>query len=41
MSPLLRTPFGADGKVHEITAVPAGWRFVAAPETEWIMKRDA
>ena len=28
MSPLLRKPFGQHGKVHEITALSAGWRFV-------------
>ena len=28
MSPLLRKPFGRHGKVHEITAVSAGWRYV-------------
>jgi 5-deoxy-glucuronate isomerase len=28
MSPLLRRPFGAHGKVHEITPASAGWRYV-------------
>lgn len=28
MSPLLRKPFGAHGKVHEITPASAGWRYV-------------
>ncbi len=28
MSPLLRKPFGTHGKVHEITALSAGWRYV-------------
>ena len=28
MSHLLRKPFGTHGKVHEITAVSAGWRYV-------------
>lgn len=28
MSPRLREPFGTHGKVHEITAQPAGWRYV-------------
>ncbi len=28
MSPLLRKPFGTHGKVHEITPVSAGWRYV-------------
>ncbi|MBD8555150.1 5-deoxy-glucuronate isomerase [Rhizobium sp. CFBP 8762] len=28
MTPLLRKPFGSHGKVHEITAVSAGWRYV-------------
>ncbi len=28
MPPLLRKPFGVHGKVHEITPVSAGWRYV-------------
>ena len=28
MRPLLRKPFGTHGKVHEITARSAGWRYV-------------
>jgi 5-deoxy-glucuronate isomerase len=28
MSPLLRKPFGQHGKVHAITAMSAGWRYV-------------
>ncbi|PKQ07548.1 MAG: 5-deoxy-glucuronate isomerase, partial [Alphaproteobacteria bacterium HGW-Alphaproteobacteria-10] len=28
MSPLLRKPFGAHGKVHDITPASAGWRHV-------------
>ena len=28
MSDLLRKPFGAHGKVHEITPASAGWRYV-------------
>ena len=28
MPPLLRKPFGSHGKVHEITPVSAGWRYV-------------
>ena len=28
MSQLLRRPFGAHGKVHEITPASAGWRYV-------------
>ncbi|EJN06004.1 5-deoxy-glucuronate isomerase, partial [Phyllobacterium sp. YR531] len=28
MSSLLRKPFGTHGKVHEITAQSAGWRYV-------------
>ena len=27
-SPLLKRPFGAHGKVHEITPASAGWRYV-------------
>ena len=28
MSHLLRRPFGSHGKMHEITPVSAGWRYV-------------
>ena len=28
MTSLLRKPFGAHGKVHEITPSSAGWRYV-------------